>query len=123
MRFHQWDGKKFSLFPSYDFVLTTDASESCAENERIQFEEGFYNTDLPNLEISYLVSDDSNPISSSSLSHVSSSTGNILKSIGQTISRANTNPNSTTLETVSYSTFQSHVMSIIRIKSNVQLSC
>ncbi|KAM9975716.1 hypothetical protein ACTFIW_003665 [Dictyostelium discoideum] len=83
------------------------------ENERIQFEEGFYNTDLPNLEISNLVSDYSNPISSSSLSHVSSSTRNIPKSTGQTISRVSTNPNSTTLETVSYSTFQSHVMSII----------
>ncbi|KAM9954350.1 hypothetical protein ACTFIW_003891 [Dictyostelium discoideum] len=42
------------------------------EDELIQFEEGFYNTDLPNLEISNLVSDDSSTSSSSSLSHVSS---------------------------------------------------
>ncbi|KAM9975456.1 hypothetical protein ACTFIW_013337 [Dictyostelium discoideum] len=77
-------------------------------NELIQFEECFYNTDLPNLEISNLVSDDSSTSSSSSSSHVSSSTGNIPRSIDQTISRVNTNPNSTTLETGDYSTFQSH---------------
>ncbi|KAM9954732.1 hypothetical protein ACTFIW_003332 [Dictyostelium discoideum] len=86
------------------------------EDELIQFEEGFYNTDLPNLEVSNLVSDDSSTSSSSSSSHVSSSTGNIPRSIDQTISRVNTNPNSTTLETCDYSTFQSHVMSIIRIQ-------
>ncbi|KAM9972465.1 hypothetical protein ACTFIW_010447 [Dictyostelium discoideum] len=51
----------------------------------------FYNTDLPNLEISNLVSDDSSSSSSSSSSHVSSSTGNIPRSIDQTISRVNTN--------------------------------
>ncbi|KAM9955007.1 hypothetical protein ACTFIW_000837 [Dictyostelium discoideum] len=77
------------------------------ENELIQFEEGFYNTDLPNLEISNLVSDDSSSSSSSSSSHASSNTGNIPRSIDQTISRVNTNPNSTTLETGDYSTFQS----------------
>ncbi|KAM9954235.1 hypothetical protein ACTFIW_003776 [Dictyostelium discoideum] len=88
------------------------------EDELIQFEEGFYNTDLPNLEISNLVSDDSSSSSSSSSSHVSSSTGNIPRSIDQTIGRVNTNPNSTTLETGDYSTFQSHVMSIIRIQKS-----
>ncbi|KAM9957084.1 hypothetical protein ACTFIR_003821 [Dictyostelium discoideum] len=88
------------------------------ENELIQFDEGFYNTDLPNLEISNLVSDDSSSSSSSSSSHVSSSTGNIPRSIDQTISRVNTNPNSTTLETGDYSTFQSNVMSIIRIQKS-----
>ncbi|KAM9974279.1 hypothetical protein ACTFIR_012800 [Dictyostelium discoideum] len=88
------------------------------EDELIQFEEGFYNTDLPNLEISNLVSDDSSSSSSSSSLHVSSSTGNIPRSIDQTISRVNTNPNSTTLETRDYSTFQSHVMSIIRIQKS-----
>ncbi|KAM9954278.1 hypothetical protein ACTFIW_003819 [Dictyostelium discoideum] len=88
------------------------------EDELIQFEEGFYNTDLPNLEISNLVSDDSSTSSSSSSSYVSSSTGNIPRSIDQTISRVNTNPNSTTLETGDYSTFQSHVMSIIRIQKS-----
>ncbi|KAM9948583.1 hypothetical protein ACTFIT_009781 [Dictyostelium discoideum] len=84
------------------------------EDELIQFEEGFYNTDLPNLEISNLVSDDSSSSSSSSSSHVSSSTGNIPRSIDQTISRVDTNPDSTTLETGDYSTFQSHVMSFAR---------
>ncbi|KAM9952525.1 hypothetical protein ACTFIR_007579 [Dictyostelium discoideum] len=85
------------------------------EDELIQFEEGFYNTDLSNLEIRNLVSDDSSTSSSSSSSHVSSSTGNIPRSIDQKI---NTNPNSTTLETGDYSTFQSHVMSIIRIQKS-----
>ncbi|KAM9954228.1 hypothetical protein ACTFIW_003769 [Dictyostelium discoideum] len=56
--------------------------------------------------------------SSSSSSHVSSSTGNIPRSIDQTIGRVNTNPNSTTLETGDYSTFQYHVMSIIRIQKS-----
>ncbi|KAM9967291.1 hypothetical protein ACTFIR_007531 [Dictyostelium discoideum] len=88
------------------------------EDELIQFEEGFYNTDLPNLEISNFVSDDSSSSSSSSSSHVSSSTGNIPRSFDQTISRVNTNPNSTTLETGDYSTFQSHVISIIRIQKS-----
>ncbi|KAM9974314.1 hypothetical protein ACTFIR_012835 [Dictyostelium discoideum] len=88
------------------------------EDELIQFEEGFYNTDLPNLEISNLVSDDSSSSSSSSWLHVSSSTGNIPRSIDKTISRVNTNPNSTTLENGDYSTFQSHVMSIIRIQKS-----
>ncbi|KAM9954253.1 hypothetical protein ACTFIW_003794 [Dictyostelium discoideum] len=27
---NQWNGKEISLFPSYDYVLTTDASESGA---------------------------------------------------------------------------------------------
>ncbi|KAM9975583.1 hypothetical protein ACTFIW_005456 [Dictyostelium discoideum] len=40
-------------------------------NGIIQFDEGFYNTDLPNLEISNMVSDDSSSSSSSSSSHVS----------------------------------------------------
>ncbi|KAM9979604.1 hypothetical protein ACTFIY_008900 [Dictyostelium cf. discoideum] len=39
-------------------------------------------------------------------------TGNIPRSIDQTISRVNTNPDSTTLETEDYSTFQSHIRSI-----------
>ncbi|KAN0001065.1 hypothetical protein ACTFIZ_002286 [Dictyostelium cf. discoideum] len=82
------------------------------ENELVQFEEGFYNTDLSNLEISNMVSDDSSTSSSSSTSHVSSSSVYIPRSIDQTISRVNTNSNSTTLETGDYSTFQSHVNSI-----------
>ncbi|KAM9954698.1 hypothetical protein ACTFIW_003298 [Dictyostelium discoideum] len=78
----------------------------------------------PRLESINLVSDDSSTSSSSSSSHVSSSTGNIPRSIDQTISRVITNPNSTTLETGDYSTFQSHVMSIIRIqKSSTSFIC
>ncbi|KAM9979603.1 hypothetical protein ACTFIY_008898 [Dictyostelium cf. discoideum] len=81
------------------------------ENELIQFDEGFYNSDLPNLETSNLVPDASSTSSSPSSSYVSSSTGNIPRSIDKTISRVNTNQNSTTLETGEYSTFQSHVKS------------
>ncbi|KAM9950950.1 hypothetical protein ACTFIT_005031, partial [Dictyostelium discoideum] len=84
------------------------------EDKLLQFEEGFYNTDLPNLEISNLVSDDSSSSSSSSSSLVSSSTGNIPRSIDQTISRVDTNSDSTTLEVKDYSTFQYHVMSFAR---------
>ncbi|KAM9985606.1 hypothetical protein ACTFIZ_000243 [Dictyostelium cf. discoideum] len=83
------------------------------EDELIQFEEGFYNTDLSNM-----VSDDSSTSSSSSTSHVSSSSGYIPRSIDQTISRVNDNPNSTTLETGDYSTFQSHVNSIFGTKNS-----
>ncbi|KAM9967249.1 hypothetical protein ACTFIR_007489 [Dictyostelium discoideum] len=86
------------------------------KSSRSRFGEGFFNTYLPNLEISKLISDDSSTSSSSSSSHVSSSSGNIPKTIDLTISRVNTNPNSTTLETGDYSTFQSHVMCIIRIQ-------
>ncbi|KAN0001092.1 hypothetical protein ACTFIZ_002298 [Dictyostelium cf. discoideum] len=64
------------------------------DDELIQFEEGFYNTDLSNLEISNMVSDDSSTSSSSSMSHVSSSCGYIPRSIDQIISKVNTNPNS-----------------------------
>ncbi|KAM9985678.1 hypothetical protein ACTFIZ_012327 [Dictyostelium cf. discoideum] len=59
-----------------------------------------------------MVSDNSSISFSSSTPHVSSSSGYIPRSIDQTISRVNTNPNSTTLETRDYSTFQSHVNSI-----------
>ncbi|KAM9975311.1 hypothetical protein ACTFIW_010339 [Dictyostelium discoideum] len=79
------------------------------EDELIQFEEGFYNTDLPNLEISNLVSDDS---------ITSSSTGNIPRSIDSTDYLVLTKLNSTTLESGDHSTFQSHVMSIIRIQKS-----
>ncbi|KAM9954738.1 hypothetical protein ACTFIW_003338 [Dictyostelium discoideum] len=58
----------------------------------------------------------SNTSSFSSLLHVSSSIVNFPRSFDQLISRINTNPNSTTLETGDYSTFQSHVISIHRKK-------
>ncbi|KAM9967314.1 hypothetical protein ACTFIR_007554 [Dictyostelium discoideum] len=89
------------------------------EDELIQFDEGLYNTDLPNMEISNLVSDDSSTSTSPSSSHVSSITGNIPRSIDQTISRVNTNPNSTTLKTREYKTFQSHVMKILILNTMV----
>ncbi|KAM9974198.1 hypothetical protein ACTFIR_003914 [Dictyostelium discoideum] len=89
------------------------------EDELIQFDEGLYNTDLPNMEISNLVSDDSSTSTSPSSSHVSSITGNIPRSIDQTISRVNTNPNSTKLKTREYKTFQSHVMKILILNTMV----
>ncbi|KAM9975740.1 hypothetical protein ACTFIW_000016 [Dictyostelium discoideum] len=67
------------------------------EDELIQFDEGLYNIDLPHLVISNLLFDDSSTIYSSSSLHVSSSAGNIPRSIDQTISGVNNNPNSTTL--------------------------
>ncbi|KAM9999511.1 hypothetical protein ACTFIY_004602 [Dictyostelium cf. discoideum] len=72
-------------------VMTGPTTHSFAfypgENELIQFDEGSYNSDLPNLEISNLVSDEHSK-------------------------KVNTNPNSTTLENGNYSTFQYHVKSI-----------
>ncbi|KAM9994450.1 hypothetical protein ACTFIZ_012917 [Dictyostelium cf. discoideum] len=82
-----------------------ESMETMSEDELIQFEEGFHNTDISKLEISNMVSDDSSTSSSSSTSHVSSSSGYIPRSIDQTISRVNTNSNSTTLETRDYTTF------------------
>ncbi|KAN0023523.1 hypothetical protein ACTFIV_007909 [Dictyostelium citrinum] len=125
------NGKEISLFPSYHYVLTTDASESGAdgrsvnglsntmseskqvqavssistsntfafcpgEDQLVEFDEGFYNTDIPCVEISKLVSDDSKPSSSSSSSSVSSSSGYIPRSIVRRIYRVDTYSNSTT---------------------------
>ncbi|KAM9985676.1 hypothetical protein ACTFIZ_012325, partial [Dictyostelium cf. discoideum] len=45
------------------------------EDALVQFDKGFYNTDISNVEISNMVSDDSSTSSSSSMSHVSSSYG------------------------------------------------
>ncbi|KAM9975309.1 hypothetical protein ACTFIW_010337 [Dictyostelium discoideum] len=140
---NQWNGKEISLFPSYDYVLTIDASESGAGatlkkgNKIIKTWSFQWSTTQSNmssnrremLELlmayqalwwSYTgpISSVRSSSSSSSSSHVSSSTGNIPRSIDQTISRVNTNPNSTTLESGDYSNFQSHVMSIIRIQKS-----
>ncbi|KAM9954848.1 hypothetical protein ACTFIW_000951 [Dictyostelium discoideum] len=98
--------KQYQTFPPH--ILLPSILEKMNSSS---FEEGFYNNDLPNLEISKLVSyNSSTSSSSSSSSHVYSSTGNIPRSIDQTISRVNTNPNPTTLETGDYSTFKSHVI-------------
>ncbi|KAM9984513.1 hypothetical protein ACTFIZ_007578 [Dictyostelium cf. discoideum] len=94
------------------FPSTNNFAFYPGEDQLIQFDEGFYNTDISNMEINNMVSDDSSTSSSSSTSHVSSSSGYIPRSIDQTFSRVNTNSNSTTLETGDYSTFQSHVNSI-----------
>ncbi|KAN0025458.1 hypothetical protein ACTFIU_003719 [Dictyostelium citrinum] len=93
-------------------------------NQLIEFHECFYNTDISSMEISNLVSndsnsssssinlvfDDSNSSSSSSTSSVSSTSGYIPRSIKQ---RVKTYLDTTTMEVGDDSTFQSHVKSII----------
>ncbi|KAM9997196.1 hypothetical protein ACTFIZ_007970 [Dictyostelium cf. discoideum] len=112
-----WSQRKQCMaFPHQNFYLlswrrcTHPTTKTFAfypgENELVQFNEGFYNTDLSNLEINNMVSNDSSTSSLSSTSHVSSSYRYIQRSNDQKISRVNTNPNSTTLETRDYSTFQ-----------------
>ncbi|KAN0025782.1 hypothetical protein ACTFIU_000045 [Dictyostelium citrinum] len=67
----------------------------------------------PTCEVSNLIFDDSNSSSSSSSSSVSSSSGYIPRSINQGVNRVNSSSDSTTMEVGGYSTFQSHVKSII----------
>ncbi|KAN0022950.1 hypothetical protein ACTFIU_009033 [Dictyostelium citrinum] len=60
-----------------------------------------------------MVFNDSNSSSSSSKSSVSSSSGYIPRSINQGVNRFNSYSDSTTMEVGDYTTFQSHVKSII----------
>ncbi|KAN0033197.1 hypothetical protein ACTFIV_005208 [Dictyostelium citrinum] len=90
-----------------------ESVEAVSKDQLIEFDEGFYNTDIPGMEISNMVSDDSKSSSSSSSSSVSSSSGYIPRSIVQRVNRVNTYSDSTTMEVGDYSTFQSHVKSII----------
>ncbi|KAN0045051.1 hypothetical protein ACTA71_006579 [Dictyostelium dimigraforme] len=69
--------------------------------------------DIPHLEIGNVVSDDSSPSSSSPNSPISPRTGYIPRSTNKEVYRENSNSNSTTLEARDYSTFQSHVRSVI----------
>ncbi|KAN0023497.1 hypothetical protein ACTFIV_007883 [Dictyostelium citrinum] len=95
-------------------ISTSNTFAFCpGEDQLIEFDEGFYNTDIPGMEISNLVSDDSKSSSSSSSSSVSSSSGYIPRSTHQRVNRVNTYSDSTTMEVGDYSTFQSHVKSII----------
>ncbi|KAN0023499.1 hypothetical protein ACTFIV_007885 [Dictyostelium citrinum] len=92
-------------------ISTSNTFAFCpGEDQLIEFDEGFYNTDIPSVEISNMVSDDSKSSSSSSSSSVSSSSRYIPRIIVQ---RVNTYSDSTTMEVGDYSTFQSHVKSII----------
>ncbi|KAM9955093.1 hypothetical protein ACTFIW_008757 [Dictyostelium discoideum] len=77
-------------YSMYVLLTTHSLAFYPGEDELIQFEEGFYKIDLPNLEISNLVSYDANTSSSPSSSHVPLSSGNIPRSIEQTIRGSNT---------------------------------
>ncbi|KAN0022945.1 hypothetical protein ACTFIU_009028 [Dictyostelium citrinum] len=95
-------------------VSTSNTFALCAgEDQLIEFHEGFYNTDISGVEVSNLVFDSSNSSPSSSSSSVFSSSGNIPRSINQGVNRINSYSDSTTMEIGDYSTFQSHVKSII----------
>ncbi|KAN0018578.1 hypothetical protein ACTFIU_011196 [Dictyostelium citrinum] len=65
------------------------------------------------LEVNNFVFDDSNSSSSSLSSSVSSGSGYILRNIKQRVNRINSYSDTTTMEVGDYSTFQSHVKSII----------
>ncbi|KAN0025787.1 hypothetical protein ACTFIU_000050 [Dictyostelium citrinum] len=95
-------------------VSTSNTFAFCArEDQLIEFHEGFYNTDISGVEVSNLVFDDSKSSSSSSTSSVSTGSGYIPRSINQRVNRINPYSDSTTMEVGDYSTFQSHVKSII----------
>ncbi|KAM9972471.1 hypothetical protein ACTFIW_000858 [Dictyostelium discoideum] len=68
LQFGQIQIDLFSSHLNHSFAFYTG-------EDKLIFEEGFYNTDPPNLEISNLVSDDTNTCPSSSSPHVSLSTG------------------------------------------------
>ncbi|KAN0033185.1 hypothetical protein ACTFIV_005196 [Dictyostelium citrinum] len=62
-------------------ISTSNTFAFCAgEKQLIEFDEGFYNTDIPGMEISNLVSDESKSSSSSSSSSICSSCGKIPRS-------------------------------------------
>ncbi|KAN0023520.1 hypothetical protein ACTFIV_007906 [Dictyostelium citrinum] len=71
-------------------ISTSNTFAFCpGEDQLIEFDEGFYNTDIPGMEISNMVSDDSKSSSSSSSSSVSSSSGYIPRSIVQRVGDIN----------------------------------
>ncbi|KAN0022975.1 hypothetical protein ACTFIU_009058 [Dictyostelium citrinum] len=95
-------------------VSTSNTFAFCAgEHQLIEFHEGFYNADISGLEVSNMVFNDSNSSPSSLSSSVSSSFGYIPRSINQGVNIINSYSDSTTMEVGDYSTFQSHVKSII----------
>ncbi|KAN0045077.1 hypothetical protein ACTA71_006638 [Dictyostelium dimigraforme] len=92
---------------------TNTATFGIGEDDFLKFDAYVDITDIPDLEISNVVSNNSSPGSSSPNSPISPRTGYIPGSIDKEVNRINSNSNSTTLETGDYSTFQSHVRSII----------
>ncbi|KAN0045659.1 hypothetical protein ACTA71_006037 [Dictyostelium dimigraforme] len=92
---------------------TNTATFDIGEDEFLKFDAYVDITDIPDLEISNVVSNDSSSSSSSPNSPISPRTGYIPGSTNKKVDRINSNSNSTTLEAGDYSTFQSHVRSII----------
>ncbi|KAN0045048.1 hypothetical protein ACTA71_006576 [Dictyostelium dimigraforme] len=95
-------------------VSTTNTTTfGIGEDDFLKFDAYVDITDIPDLEISNVVSNDSSSGSSSPNSPISPRTGYIPGSINKEVDRINSNSDSTTLEAGDYSTFQSHVRSII----------
>ncbi|KAN0032981.1 hypothetical protein ACTA71_011188 [Dictyostelium dimigraforme] len=95
-------------------VSTTNTTTfGIGEDDFLKFDAYVDITDIPDLEISNVVSNDSSSGSSSPNSPISPRTGYIPGSINKEVDRINSNSNPTTLEAGDYSTFQSHVRSII----------
>ncbi|KAN0033464.1 hypothetical protein ACTA71_002891 [Dictyostelium dimigraforme] len=95
-------------------VSTTNTTTfGIGEDDFLKFDAYVDITDIPDLEISNVVSNDSSSGSSSPNSPISPRTGYIPGSTNKEVDRINSNSNSTTLEAGDYSTFQSHVRSII----------
>ncbi|KAN0045113.1 hypothetical protein ACTA71_006641 [Dictyostelium dimigraforme] len=103
--------RSMETMPSVSTTNTT--TFGIGEDDFLKFNAYVDITDIPDLEISNVVSNDSSPGSSSPNSPISPRTGYIPGSIDKEVNRINSNSNSTTLETGDYSTFQSHVRSII----------
>ncbi|KAN0032964.1 hypothetical protein ACTA71_011171 [Dictyostelium dimigraforme] len=99
--------------PYISFILPNKKTFGIGEDDFLKFDAYVDITDIPDLEISNVVSNDSSSGSSSPNSPISPRTGYIPGSTNKEVDRINSNPNSTTLEAGDYSTFQSHVRSII----------
>ncbi|KAN0022941.1 hypothetical protein ACTFIU_009024 [Dictyostelium citrinum] len=97
----QWNGKEESLFPSFDYVLTTDASESCA-GATLKKGKRIINT----WSFQWSVTQ-SNIFKPTTQQLSRTSIAKVVKS------RINTYSDTTTMEVGDYWPFQSHVKSII----------
>ncbi|KAN0045069.1 hypothetical protein ACTA71_006597 [Dictyostelium dimigraforme] len=93
--------------------ITNTATFGIGEDDSLKFDAYVDITDIPDLEISNVVSNDSSSGSSSPNYPISPRTGYIPGIINKEVDRIISNSNSTTLEAGDYSTFQSHVRSII----------
>ncbi|KAN0045079.1 hypothetical protein ACTA71_006607 [Dictyostelium dimigraforme] len=103
--------ESMEIMPSVS--TTNTATFGIGEDDFLKFDAYVDITYIPDLEISNVVSNDSSSGSSSPNSPISPRTGYIPGSTNKEVDRINSNSNSTTLEAGDYSTFQSHVRSII----------